>query len=523
MSQHGELHVKIAGSRAIILRVIPLVLAMVAITVLVGVGGTESIAVHFYYVPIIYAGFVFGDVGAIIAAVTAAVLCGPWMPAALVTEGTETHAIPQTWWDIGVRTAIFYVMGIFASRVSYAIKKRARETQTLYEMARAVSSALRLREVLDTIAQQAVSAMDARACSIRLLDEETGELKRAASAGLSEEYWAKGPVTVEESGLDRRVLAGETVALLDAQTDPRWQYPEAAHKAGLTSVLSLPLQSREKIIGVMRIYAHQTRRFSQDERDLLNAFARGAAVAIENAELYEESRRAYFETVRALTIAIEARDSATYSHSERVTELADDLARELGLSEQEREILRFGCILHDIGKIGIEERVFDARDTDDAEHIFYRMHPLIGRTILKPVSLARDFMDIVVYHHERWDGGGFPEGLEGEEIPYLARLVAVVDSYERAVNPTESPMPASPTEALRSVLRGAGTAYDPDIVAVFARMMQDRMEAEVERQEQAGAGGVGLDMDLLLEEAINGNSVLEPEPGGSADGGEEEE
>lgn len=513
---------KLKSKRQIAVHVLGIALSMIAIAVLVRISGASSVAAHLFYLPIVYAGFMFGDLGAIPTALAAAFLCGPWMPAEYVVRGEEIHAVEQSWWDIGLRTAIFYVMGIFASRVSFAIEKRANEMQTLSEVARTISSSLRLREVLDAISHQAVSAMDARACSIRLLDPETGELRPGASAGLSERYWSKGPVTVERSGIDQRVLEGETVAVLDAQTDPRWQYHEEAREEGLTSVLSLPLQARDSVLGVIRIYAHRKRQFKDDEIELLSAFAHGAAVAIENAELYEESRRGYFETIRALTIAIEARDSATYSHSEQVTELADELAKELGMSEQERETLRFGCIMHDIGKIGIEERMLDARDTDDAEHVFYRMHPLIGRSILNPVSFAQEFMPIVVHHHERWDGRGFPEGLEGEEIPYMARLVAVVDSYERAVNPTESPMPVSPEEALRSIIRGAGTAYDPEIVNAFARVMRRRIEAG----EAGRPGDVGfeveeeLDIDAFIERAINGISISDIE---STDSGAESE
>lgn len=505
------------SKRKVILQIIGIALAMGATTVLVALSGTDSVAVHLFYIPIIYAGFVFGDIGAIAAAAGAALLCGPWMPAGFTTDGAEVVRVDQTGWDIGLRTAIFYVMGIFASRVSYAIERRAREMQTLYEVARTVSSSLRLREVLDTIAHQAVSGMDARACSIRLLNPETGELEAVASAGLSEKYWNKGPVTVAASGLDQRVMEGEAVQIRDPRTDPHWQYPEAAESEGLASVLSLPLRARDSVLGVMRIYAHQKRDFSDEEIELLSAFAHGAAVAIENAELYEESRRGYFDTVRALTIAIEARDAATYSHSERVTELADELARELEMTEQEREILRFGCILHDIGKIGIEERMLDARDSDDAEHVFYRMHPLIGRSILKPVGFAESFLPVVVHHHERWDGTGFPESLEGDEIPFLARLVAVVDAYELAVNPTESPMPIEPRQALRSILRGSGSAYDPEIVSAFSRMMHRRFEEDDDAGEEATApaeSDVQLDIEAIIEDALSearSDSEADPE------------
>ncbi len=458
--------------RSTLLPLIAIVISMLAITVLVALGGTQSIAVHFFYLPIVYAGFVFGDYGAIAASLWAAFLCGPWMPARIEPAGTEVTRIMQSPWDIALRAGIFYVLGIFASRVSGALRRRTSEAETLYEVARNISSSLRLREVLDAIVNHAVAVMDARACSIRLLDEESGELKPEASAGLSEQYWDKGPVTVEGSELDRRVLAGEAVAILDAQKDPLFQYPEAAREEGLTSVLSSPLRSKEKTLGVIRMYAHRRRRFRRHEVELLSAFADQAAIAIENAQLYEDIRQNYYETVRALTIAIEARDSATYSHSERVTELADELAAELGMSEQERELLRFGAILHDIGKIGVGEQVLDSRDGPLEDQMFYRMHPLIGRSILQPIAFLAPVMSVVVHHHERWDGQGFPEGLSGEDIPYRARLVAVVDAYERAVHPTESPSPVSPQEALHQVVAGAGTAFDPEIVAAFARMMR---------------------------------------------------
>ena len=455
-----------------LLSLVTTVAAMVAITLLVHLNGTQSIAVHFYYLPIIYAGFMFGDYGAILASLSAAFLCGPWMPATVEASGAEVVRTLQTPWDIALRAGIFYVLGIFASRVSGALRRRTSEAETLYEVARDISSSLRLREVLDSIAQHAVAVLDARACTIRLLDEDNDELTAAASAGLSQTYLQKGPVTVAQSALDKRVLDGEAVAILDVRADPLFQYPEAAREEGLTSVLSLPLRSKEAVLGVIRIYAHRRRQFRRHEIELLTAFADHAAVAIENAELYEDIRRNYYETVRALTIAIEARDSATYGHSERVTELADRLAAELGMPEEERELLRFGAILHDIGKIGVAEQMLDAREGPLEDQMFYQMHPLIGRSILQPVGFLESIMDVVVYHHERWDGTGFPERLKGEEIPFYARLAAVVDAYDRAVHPSEAPSPISPRQALDEILTGAGTAFDPAIVAAFVRMMR---------------------------------------------------
>ena len=443
--------------------VVSLAITIALVTVLVWVSGTRGIAVHFYYIPIIYAGFAFGDYGAIIVSLLAAALCGPWMPAEITGEGP----VPQALSDIIVRMFIFYVIGIAASRASSELKRRVLEARNLYEVARSVTSSLRLQEVLGLITHHAVAVMDAKASAIRLFNPETRELELAAQHGLSEEYAGKGPVSVAGSEMDRIVLEGEILQISDVRADARFQYPEEAAREGIHAVLSVPLVSHDKPLGVIRIYSERKRIFRRREVELLQAFADQAAVAIENAELYEGLRDSYYETVRALTIAIEAKDSATYSHSERVTDLALKLAAKLGVSADDMEMLRFGATLHDIGKIGVAEGFLDSREGPEETQVFYRMHPLIGRSILQPITFLAAAVPIVVSHHENWDGSGFPQGRKGEDIPLLARILAVVDRYERLINPESGEGGMSPREALDTVVSQAGTRFDPRIVLAF--------------------------------------------------------
>jgi len=462
------------------LNIIILAASMFAITLLLRLADEPAvieITRQFYYLPIIYAGFNFRLTGAIIVSVLSAYLSA--------TQGAQTN------WDTAaplhltvadfapvLQLAMFFLVGYFASAVSRAIRRRALEAQMLYEVAKSITSSLRLREVLELIAANAQKVMGARGCGIRLLDKETGELRPVVMRGLSEEYLAKGDVSLEGSPLDRRVLAGEVVQIADVRRDPHFQYPQAAEAEGLRSVISVPLRSKEEPLGVLRIYAKGKRRFSRREIDLLLAFAHQAAVAIENAELYEDIRRNYYETVRALTTAIEARDPTTYNHSERVTTLADQFAGFLGMEAEERELLRFGCILHDVGKIGVEEAALEAREPEDQEQIFYRMHPLIGRSILQPISFLASVLPVIVHHHEQWDGTGFPEGLAGENIPYHARLCAIVDAYDRLRNPQRlGQAPLSMPEALREITAAAGTRFDPKLVAHFRKFMEDGTES----------------------------------------------
>ncbi len=458
---------KRAKPAAIVMSLIALALSVVGITILVYITGTDGIAVHFYYLPIIYAGMVFGDYGAILVTMLAAVACSSWMPASIGPEGP----VPQPLRDVLLRGGMFFVVGILSSRISTELKRRATEAQTLYDVARSVTSTLRLRQVLDLITEHARSVMNAKASSIRLLNEETGELELAATAGLDRDYWEKGPVSVAESGVDEHVLEGEPEQIYDVRSDPRFQYPEAARAAGLTSVLTVPLQTKQKILGVVRVYAKTRCRFTQRQVDLLTACAHQASAAIENARLYEDIRRNYYETVRALTRAIEAKDSATYSHSERVTHLADELAQEVGMTEEQRELLRFGSILHDVGKIGVEYDPTN-QSASDPEQVFYQMHPLIGKTILAPIGFLEPILSVVIAHHERWGGKGFPEGLSEEDIPYEARIVAICDAYDRLMNPLANQSGLSPKEAVERIIDEAGSKFDPTLVAAFRRVIK---------------------------------------------------
>ncbi len=161
------------------------------------------------------------------------------------------------------------------------------KTQSLYDTARAVTSTLNFTEVLNTIARQATQSMKAKACSIRLIDEEKRQLRVGAAYGLSQEYLAKGPVDLEKSLVDRGALRGKAVSVLDVAKDPGFQYPEEAVKEGIRSVLCVPLSVREKPIGVLRLYTADIHRFTDEEIEFLTTLASQAAVAIENARTYQ--------------------------------------------------------------------------------------------------------------------------------------------------------------------------------------------------------------------------------------------
>ena len=444
-------------------------------------GGASSTYIHFYYIPIVMASYFLGDMGGMATSLVAALLA-----AALPSQYSY-----QPLADVVIRGMLFYFIGIMTSRLFAKLDERGREAASLLEVSRSVNASLRLNKVLQTIAQTAVQITAAKACAIRLMDRDREELLPAASYGLSLDYLAKGPVRVAESPIDQEVLAGGTLAILDVRVDPRFHYREQARAEGLVSCLCLALRRSGEVFGVLRVYSATRYQWSGGERRLLGAFAEQAALAIHNARLHDDLRRNYWETVSALARAIEARDPYTMGHSERVTDYALQLGRALDLTADQMETLRFAATLHDVGKIGLTDDIQGrGRHLDMSGEVAQRMHPLIGISILQPVEFLAPALEAVRYHHERWDGRGFSEGRGGEEIPLLARVIAVANVYDRLRTGSPGRPGLTVEEAARKLRSLGGTELNPELVeALLSAMGQGRRE-RAPAPEQPGGDSV---------------------------------
>ena len=178
--------------------------------------------------------------------------------------------------------------------------------------------------------------------------------------------------------------------------------------------------------------------------------------------------------LRVLTGAIEARDPYTRGHSSRVTALAEVVARRLGWSEEKLASLRIGGPLHDIGKLGVSDEVLRKEGRlDDGELAEIREHPKIGARMLLRMAALREAIPYVLYHHERWDGHGYPSGKAGEEIPIEARVLAVADAFDAMTSDRPYRRALSRTEALAEVERCAGTQFDPEIARLFLELFAE--------------------------------------------------
>lgn len=191
--------------------------------------------------------------------------------------------------------------------------------------------------------------------------------------------------------------------------------------------------------------------------------------------------------ISSLANAIEAKDKYTEGHNERVSRYARELAKAIDLSEREQEIISMAGILHDIGKIGVPDNILNKKGPlDDLEFACIVSHPQHGEKILKPLHSLHGVHDVVLYHHEHWDGNGYPFGLKSEEIPLYARIIAIADSYDAMISTRPYRKALKKSAALKELEDKAGQIWDPNLVKIFLNLMQTNEESEVIRTDNEG-------------------------------------
>lgn len=242
----------------------------------------------------------------------------------------------------------------------------------------------------------------------------------------------------------------------------------------IKSLILNPLNIREKTFAVLATVSFDSDlTFGEKELFYISFMCQKAAYAIENLALYENIYDNLFSTLYAFVTAIEARDHYTSLHSKRVAALAVKLGQALGCSEEDLDVLHFAGRLHDIGKIGVRDGVLlkAGRLTDD-EFEEIKKHPVIGANIVGKLGLWSKEEFIIRYHHERYDGRGYPEGLSGTEIPYLARITSVVDAYDAMASDRAYRKKLPRKQIIKNIEEGSGTQFDPFIAEVFLEILK---------------------------------------------------
>lgn len=245
--------------------------------------------------------------------------------------------------------------------------------------------------------------------------------------------------------------------------------------AGIRELCLVPLCEGQNIFGYLAAFNHtEGREFGSVEASLLNSVAAILGIHSGNIELYRQQREFLRGVVRALTSAIDAKDPYTCGHSDRVARVAVRLAEEMGCNEETLNAIYLSGLLHDIGKIGIDDNVLrKPGKLTEIEYEHIKLHSEIGFRILKDLRQLDEVLPVVLHHHEQWDGKGYPRQLGGKDIPLMARIVAVADAFD-AMGSDRPYRQGMPEARLDQVLReGAGKQWDPEVIEAFFRARDD--------------------------------------------------
>jgi diguanylate cyclase (GGDEF)-like protein/putative nucleotidyltransferase with HDIG domain len=247
------------------------------------------------------------------------------------------------------------------------------------------------------------------------------------------------------------------------------------------SAVHIPLKIRGAIVGVVSVQSYRPAAFDVEDVAILQSFGNLIASSFENGEHHARLRELYLASVRALAAAVDARDPYTRSHSNRVAALSRIIAVEMKLPPDEIRRVQLSALLHDIGKIGIPDAILNKPAALTAEEwVIMKTHAPLGASILDAVEPLRDLVPIVRAHHERFDGGGYPDGLAGDAVPLAAYVVSAADAYEVIVSKRAYKAAQSIDFAVSELRRCSGTQFHPDVVKAFIRVIdRDRREGSV--------------------------------------------
>ncbi len=249
---------------------------------------------------------------------------------------------------------------------------------------------------------------------------------------------------------------------------PRDQVPSSP-------VLAVPVAQGADLGGVLLLSDHPERPLDRDDLNLVTMLAENPSLVSENLALHEKNTISLLESIKALVRSLEARDPYTGQHSARVTEIVSHFARHLGLPADELESLKTASYLHDIGKVGISDFILlKAGPLTLEERGIIETHPLIGGKIVEPLGLRPNEKNVILYHHERWDGRGYPHGLAREEIPFYCRLLTLADVYDALTTDRPYRRRCSIDEALIEIRAHGGTQFDPELALEFVDMLSSQ-------------------------------------------------
>lgn len=394
--------------------------------------------------------------------------------------------------NYGIKEDEFNMLGFILTRIKqirsgleFSLPIQSDPLVSLVKIGRSINALTDITELLKVIAEETKIAMQADRCTVFLLDKEHNELWSKVALGMDSQE-IRFPADKGFAGYV--VRTGESINIEDAYTDDRFN-PEVDKETGYKTktMLCMPIKNNnQEIIGAFQVLNKTRGVFTKNDEDLLVAIGGSASIALENAQLFEQQKELYkeqkllFESfINTLAASIDARDKITAGHSNRVKLYAMLIVEALGLDENTKELIEKAATLHDIGKIGIRDSVLQKEGKltpEEYKHI--QEHVQITHNILDKICMTEDFKqisEIACSHHEKYDGSGYYRHLQGEDIPYGGRILAVSDVFDAITSKRHyrDKMPIG--NVINILIKDSGTHFDKNIVDVFLSIPTDKI------------------------------------------------
>jgi HD-GYP domain-containing protein (c-di-GMP phosphodiesterase class II) len=367
-------------------------------------------------------------------------------------------------------------------------RRKAQELLGLYEVAQVISEMSNLQSALGQIVERVASILEVEKCWFMFWDEHARALvAQHAAVGAVEEQLAALRFGPDAPGVSPGVFRTAKPFYSNAAEEEPAVQAEFRGVFRLSNLMAVPLRSREQTLGVfLAANKREGGTFTGNDVRLFKTLASEATVVIHNANLYDKLRRSYFSIVQVVSDIVDARERYTRGHSERVSAYAALIARRQGLPTEEVECITIAGLLHDLGKMGIAERILLKPGRLNAEEFkSIKHHPEIAERILQNVEMPWNILPLVRHHHERFDGGGYPDGLAGEAIPRGARILAAADAFDVLTTDRVYQKARPLAEAFAELRAHAGRQFDPEVVeALIAAWPEAKLEIKVEWPEE---------------------------------------
>jgi HD-GYP domain-containing protein (c-di-GMP phosphodiesterase class II) len=360
-------------------------------------------------------------------------------------------------------------------------QRRLERLQALRDVDITISSSLDLNFTLEILLDQVSRQSYVDAVDVLLLNMKTTTLEYVAGRGfrsdaLHHTHLRPGEGYAGQAAHERRMIF---IQNLDDEAGGFARSPKLSAE-GFKSYCATPLIVKGQVKGVLEVFCRTSLIPDPDWFDFLQSLTVQAAIAIDNASLFDELQHsnaelnlAYDTTIEGWSRALDLRDEGTEGHTERVTEMTEWLARALGVDESDLVHIHRGALLHDMGKMGIPDSILLKRGKlTEPEWEIMRRHPIYAHEMLSHIIYLQHSLDIPYCHHEKWDGTGYPRGLKGEEIPLAARIFAVVDVWDATTSDRPYRMAWTKDKAMKYILEESGKYFDPHIVSVFLSLIE---------------------------------------------------